>query len=356
MGNIKDLLLSGDNDKISEVLIDLSDEDLKDQEIIEILFDIYKNNKNEFIRERIFEIFKRINNDWINNKLVELFSSDDPYLRNSAIEILQTKDDSILDLLYKKLDSDDKDIRKLVIDTAAGFDKDKIIDIFKKALNDKDINVVIAAVEYIGNIKIEELGENIFNIFIKSDNPMLKVVSLEALSKIGKACCIDDIKEYFRKNGIDELYLFPYLKLISSVGDFKDILDLLDFLDINNQSYVNELVNAIENIIERKQIKELPEEVFDLLTRFYQSDIQSINKYEILELLVNYGDKKTKEYVKEALNSDDKILIMGALEIIMEKEMESEFLKEIKEVQLKYKNDEDIQDILSDLLYFSGEN
>ncbi len=343
------------DEDIIEILTDIKPSEI-DENLIKELFKVFVDRKNPMIREIISDIFKKAESEYLIEKLIELFANEDPILRNTAIVILQSKGEKIINYLEKSLDNPNKDIRKLIIDTASKIESNKVKNIFKKALKDKDINVIIAAVEYIGNLGLKDFNEDILNIFLNSKDQFLKVTALETLSKIGGKKYLKEIKDIFEKEAFDSLLFFPYLKYLANYGDYDDLTVLGNYLEKEGTIYLKEISNAIEHIAEREKIKILPDIIFNKLSEILFSKIRSINKYGLITFLSIFDNKKIEDILSKALMDNDRMLVLGALESILQKGLENKFAKQVKIIKEKFSKDDELQELISDILYFSEES
>ncbi len=344
-------LFSEDNDEVVSALIEISDESINDKEIIQEVMKLFKLTENEAVREIIVDYFKKIDDDELNRELVKLFSSKSAFLRNAAMEILRDKRGNVIDVLIESMNSDDKDIRKLSVDTAYKIDDPKKVEVLKKGLKDKDINVVITTIEYIGDLGLKEFKEAVFKIYQETDVSFLKVVALETLSVIGDRDILKKLKSQFGEfEDIDPILIFPYLRIIGNFGSSEDIEYLTDAMDLLDTSYLKEIMNAIEHIVRNNNIEKLPDNTYKKIEAMIFKDINSINKYGLITFLGNFKNKQLDDTLKKCLAESDRMLILGCLEVIGLKGKESEFKEELLSIKDRFKDDEEIISLLEDLI------
>jgi len=353
---IKEKLFSSESEEIINVLIKLNEEHIEDDEIIKEVFKLFRYTKNDMEKELIIDYFKKINKEWLNKEFIKLFASTSAFLRNASMDILRKKGEEVMDLLIESMNSSDKDIRKFTIDTAYQIESLKTNEVLKKGLNDSDINVVITTVEYIGKLNITNFKEEVLSLFLNSKNPFLKVVCLETLSIIGDKDILLRLKELVQlNNNVDKLLLFPFLKIIGNFGSPEDLVFLANALDSLHITYLKEITNAMEHIVRNNEFNVLNKNVYLKIESLIFKDINSINKYGLITFLGNFENKQLKETVKKCLEMDDRMLIIGCLEIIGTKGFENEFSDELNKVKVKYKNDDEINEIIEDILYLTGD-
>jgi len=349
-------LFSDNSDEVINTLIYINENELNDRNILKEVLKLFKLTENNMEKELIIDYFKKISDEWLDKELIKLFSSTNPFLRNAAMEILRNKKGNVIDSLFESMNNEDKDVRKLVVDTAYKINDSKKIEILKKGLKDNDINVVITTIEYIGELELTEFKESVFELFKNSDNPFLKVVCLETLSIIGDKDILLKLKEIIKITDIsNKLLLFPFLKIIGNFGESEDLNYLADALENLDKTYLKEITNAMEHIVINKGIKELDKNIYYKLESLIFKDINSINKYGLITFLANFENDSLKDTLRKSMKIDDRLLILGCLEIIGQKGYENEFKEELLNIKDKFKDDEEIKEILDDLIFLTGE-
>lgn len=87
------------------------------------------------------------------DELLKTLQSTNVYLRNMAIKYLQESNEEAIFFIEKLLKNDDKDIRIFALNILGDVKYDKSVDILRYFLVlEKDINVIMTAVDYIGEI------------------------------------------------------------------------------------------------------------------------------------------------------------------------------------------------------------
>lgn len=344
-------LFSEDSDEVVSALIKISDENIKDREIVDEVMKLFKLTENEAVREIIVDYFKKIDDDKLNRELVKLFSSKSAFLRNAAMEILRNKRGSVVDVLIESMNSDDKDIRKLSVDTAYKIDDPRKVEVLKKGLKDEDVNVVITTIEYIGDLGLKEFKDSVFEIYQETDVPFLKVVALETLAVIGDGEILKKLRSQLGEfENIDPILIYPYLRLIGNFGSSEEIEYLTKAMDLLDTSYLKEITNAIEHIVRNNNIEILPDDTYRKIEEMIFKSINSINKYGLITFLGNFKNKQLDDTLKKCLAESDRMLILGCLEVIGLNGKESEFKEEILSVKEKFKDDEEIISLIEDLI------
>ena len=72
--------------------------------------------RSRAVRDAIFQALTRIDADASMEGCIRLLESDDPQIRNQAVDILRRKGDAAIPMLSTVMREGDKDLRKLVLD------------------------------------------------------------------------------------------------------------------------------------------------------------------------------------------------------------------------------------------------
>ena len=125
----------------------------------------------------------------------------------------------------------DKDIRKLVLDVLSGIPATGAGEIYAAALSDKDLNVVITAVENLGRIRAAEFRGRIEDLLQAGAHPMLIAACVEALVGIGQESSLAAIRRRFPDLAtLPDFFLASCLKAMAALGtagEFAEVASLL---------------------------------------------------------------------------------------------------------------------------------
>ena len=105
------------------------------------------------VREAIFGALRQIEHDKVIEGALKLLDSDDSFLRNQAVEILRARGARAIPYLDRAFREENSDRRKFVIDVLGRLGDSGTSEIYARALKDTDLNVVITAVESLGNTR-----------------------------------------------------------------------------------------------------------------------------------------------------------------------------------------------------------
>ncbi len=298
---------------------------------IDTLIGLCETENERAIKEKILSIISNSLSEVKFENLEKMLQSNDPFVRNGAVEILKNRGREFYPYIEKLSKHSDKDIRKFAIDTLANDSSEEAQTILGEALNDSEINIRITAIEYIGNIGSKKHAKKIEEMLLTEENILLKCTALEALAKIGTSPRRKEIIEKFA-NDSNPMLIFSFLKYISTFGGEEEIL-LIDKLIERDESLFNrEYIDAIEKIQERAGIQKLPDSIIKRLETIAQKTSNSPLKYEITKLLNTVKGEDLSE-VRKKLKSEDEMEVLSAIEILRDSgdENDIELLEELAE-------------------------
>jgi HEAT repeat protein len=287
---------------------------MNDERSIIPLVELLKRETSVIIRESIFSALAQIKSIKSIEALVDLLRSDEAFIRNQAITVLNEKGSESIEPLGELLKDPDKDVRKLALDSLFSFEHPESAKIIVEAFDDPAINVRITAVEYIGRMEAREYSDRVLDLFMKSDNILLTCACLESLAVIGNKVSLEAIKQkYADSENIDPLILFSYIKILGALGDTDSFDILTNFLYRYGTMLSKEIIQSIQKISRKLKIQELPEKLFSALAKL-SIELDEMDEYSILNLLSNFQNKPVFQFLIEKLDSDKRMVKLGAIE------------------------------------------
>lgn len=237
------------------------------------------------VREAIFAAFESIEDDGVTEGAIGLLANEDSFVRNHAVELLRRRGPGVIPFLRRAFPGADHDGRKLVVDVLAGVDGDGSAEIYDLALADDDVNVVITAVESLGNARktafrgrIEELAD--------VANPMLASACLETLAQIGDAHSLEVIRGRIGSPGPPADFLIPsYLKMLGAHGDECAIIEAAGMLNSGRGRLRAAILDAIAMLRKRHPSSVLPGSLLEPLQRIARNDDSPLIRRQALRLL-----------------------------------------------------------------------
>lgn len=238
---ILELLSTGESERVTELLYNLSFDEVDNEVIKSIVPLILKEDKS--IKNAASNFLIQNNHTNIPALVIDYISSDDITIRNLAGEILLKKGNDSVNAICEKLPdiTNDDDIKFLVDILGLIGDKapeDLIIDILTKNENE---NVIVACIEALGNIYSEKAIDAIIPFYEKSE--VLKPVVVEATGKIRTLKSLKFITEKFKSD--DDLLRFTMIESLGEIGDEETFYFLLSQIENLGGALVWPLLEAI---------------------------------------------------------------------------------------------------------------
>ncbi len=326
-------LTSGNKEEKKELLRQFADNLPKlGKAELDTLIEALEKEKSRAIKERIYLLLQDLIPKTGFDALAKMLRSDDPFTRNAAVEIIKSSPGSPTSHIKWLARDNDKDVRKFAIDAISSEKSPEAVAIIRERLSDEEINIVTTAVEYLGNVEDHESAPDIEELLLKTDNKFLQCTCLEALSKIGFSPESGKIIEKF-SNESDPLIHFSYLRYLAEFGEKRDLQRVQMLMEKFPGLLDREALDAIEKIINRHNVREVPEGVRKILESIIGSAGNSNRKYQALKIMSQIGGQKFREKAREMLRSDDEMLRLSAIEILADcgDENDIELLENIAE-------------------------
>ncbi len=224
-------------------------------------------------------------------QLFDLFTSNNAFLRNAAVAIFGAGGEEAVAYLTSKLDYQDREVRKLVLDALFEIGSPETLLIIRAGLYDESPNVQITAVEYLGRLNDDEAVDDMISILSETDEPMLKAVILETLSMVGKAENIQDVLDIMMPDGdvmgVDSFYLAPLTDLTAKVGSIEHIIKMLETIE-NIELYGAEVVNIIDTACKRMGDIFNYDEILDKTRQIIiTSEVAAYIRYDAVKCIVH---------------------------------------------------------------------
>ncbi len=311
MNNIDNKLLKGlysDEERLRLYAI----EDIIETEEIEyanFFVDFLIKEKSDAVKNSLVNAILKLNNPDCYERLFALYSSSDAFLRNAAVKIMSSYKESVEAFLIYNLNHSNREVRKLILDSIVQIGTQNCLFAIRACLYDVDINVVIAAVEYLGKLKDKNSGEELLLLFDKTTEPMLKVTILEVVKDFAD---VHMVKSFLVKliidnpKAIDMLYISALLKMVGIVGEHDTIIDLINSIE-DKEEYADEIIESIVNAEKRFDNILSDKDILNVIeTLINSSKIREEFRFVALELLSKSKDEKAIKILMDmAIGSTD---------------------------------------------------
>lgn len=279
---------------------------------------------SQAVREAIFAALAQIPGDAVIQRAAQLLSSDDSGIRNQAVGLLQSRGAAAIPELRRLLASEDQDLRKFGVDVLSGIETPEIKELLEIALADKDVNVVIAALECVRHCHAPALRHAVLQHALSDAHPMLVLAAMEALVTIGDTKCYRQIRERFPTlEATPSLYLKPALKILGANGESGDLLELRNYWITCEPSLRSSALDASCSLLARVGSASIPDVWWhDFLDKLPETTSLA-ERYQTLVLLGFFATREEVfEVLKNYLWSPDKIDRLGAIEALCNQRLE----------------------------------
>jgi HEAT repeat protein len=268
------------------------------------------------VRDAILQALTRIEAEAAIEACVRLLESDDPQIRNQAVDVLRRKGAQSIPFLKIIMRDGDKDLRKLVLDVLSEVHAGDSEAIYEAALTDQDQNVVITAVENLGRMRATAFRSRIEYLLEGDCHPMLAGACLEALVSIGNASSLAAIRRHFPNLAtLPDFFLVPYLRVIGAFGTAAELMGLVELLATRSSHLRPAILDAVIAIHRRYPEEAYGEALLSALRAVVENGDPPLCRYQAvraLGLLSSRDDVYT--FLASCLSSSERLVRLAAAE------------------------------------------
>jgi HEAT repeat protein len=170
-----------------------------------------------------------------------LYREDNAGARNSAIEALSRLNRKATPFLIEAFDTQNKDVRKFIIDVLGGFKDSRSLPLMLNALKDDDENVRATAIEHIGKVGESSVVDALIEI-MESDDIWTAYPAADALGRIGDKRAIPALVKALERKTLR----VPTIKSLSLIGDPDTLKFVVPFLTDRSKLVQEETLRSIE--------------------------------------------------------------------------------------------------------------
>jgi HEAT repeat protein len=299
------------------------------------------------VREAIFQAFIRIDADAAIEAAIGLLGSDDPQMRNQAVEILRGKGSAAIPFLAAVMHTGDKDLRKLTLDVLSGSQALGAEPIYAAALSDEDPNVVITAVENIGRARDRTLRPRVEELLISGAHPMLIGACLEALVGIGDEHSMAAVRSRFPNLAeLPDFLLLSCLKAMGALGSEEDFAEVAGLLAIRGAHLRPGILGALSAIHQRYPVTTHQEDLLPLLRIAVEDLGAPLCCYQAVRALGFVAARDdVHAFLIECLASPERLIRLAAIESLREASRPE--LDQIFAAQSRHETDEEVVQALN---------
>lgn len=156
------------------------------EDVVEHLVNRLVEEESRPVQEAIVSTLIAIGTEAVVKRCAELLRSEDAYLRNSAIEVLQLLQHTSLGVVRELLQDPDPDVRLFAVNVLGELKVREAVELLCRVVEeDENINVVAAAVEYLGEMGLRsEDRETVRKAAERFSDPFLEYAVEVALRKM----------------------------------------------------------------------------------------------------------------------------------------------------------------------------
>ncbi len=282
------------------------------------LFERLDKELSRTVRDAIFQALTRIDADTAIEACGRLLESDDPQIRNQAVEALRRKGARPIPFLKTIMDDGDKDIRKLVLDVLSEVHDGNSEAIYQAALADFDQNVVITAVENLGRMRATAFRSRIEHLLESDCHPMLAGACLEALVEIGNESSFGAIRRRFPDlKTLPDFLLVPCLRAIGVLGTAAELIGLGELIATHSAHLRPAILDALIAIHQRHPEEASVESLAPVLEAVIENGDPPLCRYQAVRALGFLCSRDdVYAFLVSCLSSSDRMVRLGAVETL----------------------------------------
>ncbi len=270
------------------------------------------------VRDAIFQALTRMDVDAAIEGSVQLLASDDPQIRNQAVEILRYKGARSIPFLNTVMRDGDKNMRKLVVDILVGLTAKDADLIYDAALSDQDPNVVITAVENLGRARATQFRCQIENLLLAGSHPMLVGACLEALVEIGQGSSLVAIRRRFPDlPTLPDFLLVPCLRAFAALGSAREFDEVASLLPVCGPHLRPAILSALKAIHPRCPSADPGEGLLSVLRALVENGDPPLCRYQAIRVLAFWANRDDVcALLVSCLSSPERLVRLGAAEAL----------------------------------------
>jgi HEAT repeat protein len=320
---------------------------LNDADGVPILLDRLGKESSRAVRDVIFQALIRIDADAAIEGSIQLLGSEDPQIRNQAVDVLRSKVVQSIPFLSLAMRNGDKNIRKLVLDVLSGNRAGGTEGIYSAALSDQDQNVVITAVENLGKIRAEEFRIQIEDLLQPGAHPMLISACLETLAGIGNELSMASIRVCIHKlTALPDFQFASYLKAISTLGSAQEFAEVEGLLAVCGAHFRPAILSTLVAIHPRCPSIDLSESLISELRMIVESRDPPQCRYQAVRVLGIWSTRgDVFAILASCLSNTERLVRLAAAEAIRMSERPE--LERVLAAHAREETDEEVLEALN---------
>ena len=251
----------------------------------------------------------------VNFLINALYDSENVGRRTTAIEALIQIGREHIDDIIASYQTDDKDVRKFIIDILGELKDQRAVPCLLRAINDPDENVRLAAVEALGKVNSEQAVAKLLELVEKSNDVALRFSALHILGKLNQPLP-EDMIDRLAKERLFRRAVYEILRQVPSRRGVEHLLrGLTDPAKSVRQTAIRSLAKIYESDtngwlreqIEQGLAKALNNEALERMAEFLEGNHHS-TKRAVLRLFSLIVNEQAWRYLFQA-SLDDSVSV-----------------------------------------------
>jgi hypothetical protein len=270
------------------------------------------------VRDAIFQALIRIDADAAIEGSTRLLESEDPEIRNQAVDVLRRKGVRSVPFLHEAMRNGDRDIKKLVLDILREVHTSDAADIYGAALADSDPNVVMTAAENLGAMRAAEFRVQLEGLLQADTHPMLTAACVEALVGIGDPASLAAIHKCFPDlTALPDFLLVPCLKAIAAFGLEPEFVEAAALLPIRAPHLRPAILSALSAVYSRCPSPDRAGDLLPALQAIVGNGDPPLCRYQaIVALGLLASSDEVYAYLLACLSHAERMIRLGAIEAL----------------------------------------
>ena len=320
---------------------------LNDPVGVPVLLERLGMESSRAVRDVIFQALIRIDADASIEGSIRLLGSEDPQIRNQAVDVLRNKGTQCIPFLNTSMRNGDKNVRKLILDILCGIRASGTEEIYSAALSDQDQNVVITAVENLGKIRAKEFRCQIEGLLQPGAHPMLISACLEALAGIGNESSLASIRGCRSKFATQPDFQFAsYLKAIAALGSAREFAEVESLMAVCGSHLRPAILSTLIAIHARCPSLEASESLLSELRMIIERGDPPQCRHQAVRVLGIWSSRKDVfAILVSCLSSTERLVRLAAAEAIRMSERPE--LERVLAAHAREETDEEVLEALS---------
>ncbi len=262
-----------------------------------------KSEKNRFNQEMIIEKISSFKSEQSARQIIPLLKSENAYVRNAGIEILQNMGEYSLVVLEELIKDSDKNIRKFALDILKEIRTEKSSILAIEGLRDNDSNVLQTAIEVLGIHKYEKALPQLLSILKEEMNIWVLDSLINALGNFEQVWVVKVIEDKIEKGNFQNIekniLMNSFVRILSRIGTISYLEKLVNNY-IKEYSISDEaIIQCISGIIISNDITSLSLDTAEIIESIYKEKLTYDNENETLISLKAASKLQLKFYLKD---------------------------------------------------------